>query len=92
MCLLGLMTTRISAALEQRFRWLDIRNYPPQVIWQLMPQNVSPDPPDMSQVLVAIPLMAEAEAPWWCYPFGATSAKPPWWDSPIKEVRVSILP
>lgn len=89
MCIRGLMTTRLSKAIDVRFRWLNIDYYPPTISWEQLPEPNSPSMGNLSELFDGtVPQIAQGESHWWTYNkcTDAIEQKPHWWDEPEKEV------
>ncbi|KAK7676746.1 hypothetical protein QCA50_020322 [Cerrena zonata] len=88
MCLRGLMTTRLSKAIDVRFRWLHIDGYPPVIDWTQLPDPNAPSMGNLSELFDGtVPQIAQGESHWWTYneSTDAVEDKPHWWDQPEKE-------
>ncbi|KAK7678293.1 hypothetical protein QCA50_018641 [Cerrena zonata] len=95
MCLRGLMTTRLSKAIDARFRWLHIDEYPPVIDWTQLPDPNAPSMGNLSELFDGtVPQIAQGESYWWTYDENtdAIEQKPHWWDEPEKEVCTPFNP
>ncbi|KAK7681432.1 hypothetical protein QCA50_015524 [Cerrena zonata] len=93
MCLLGLMTTRLSKAIHRRFHWLNIDEYPPDIYWDRLPDANTPSAPDLTTLFDGVvPQMLEGNLDWWTYVEGTSpkEEEPYWWENPTKEVELFL--